>query len=43
MFAHPRFPETVPAAVAPVTEKALAHEAAFAATLEKWLAQRPRR
>lgn len=43
MFAHPRFPETVPAAVASVAEKAIANEAAFAATLEKWLAQRPRR
>jgi creatinine amidohydrolase len=43
MFAHPRFPDTVPAPVAASAEKALANEAAFAATLEKWLLQRPRR
>ena len=40
MFAHPRVPETVPAAVAPILEKALANEAAFEARLENWLVQR---
>ena len=43
MFVHPRFPETVPAPVAAVFEKVSANEAAFEATLEKWLQQRPRR
>jgi creatinine amidohydrolase len=43
MFARPRVPETVPPAVAPILEKALANEAAFEATLEKWLLQRRRR
>ena len=43
MFVHPRVPETVPAAVAPTLEKALANEAAFGATLENWLAQRSKR
>ena len=43
MFGHPRFPETVPPPVAAVTEKALENEAAFEATLEKWLLQRQRR
>ena len=43
MFAHPRVPDAVPAPAAAVTEKALANEAAFAATLEQWLQQRQRR
>ncbi len=43
MFVHPRVPETVPDAVAPVLEKALAEEAAFGARLEKWLGERPQR
>jgi creatinine amidohydrolase len=43
MLGRPRFPETVPPPVAAVTEKALAGEAAFQATLEKWLSERPRR
>ena len=42
MFVHARVPETVPAAVAPILEKALANEAAFGAKLENWLAQRSR-
>jgi hypothetical protein len=40
MFMHPRVPETVPVAVAPVLEKALANEAAFEAKLAEWLVQR---
>jgi creatinine amidohydrolase/Fe(II)-dependent formamide hydrolase-like protein len=43
MFVHPRVPETVPPAVQPVLEKALANEAMFGVTLESWLAQRARR
>jgi hypothetical protein len=43
MFVHPRFPDSIPPPVAAVTEKALANEAAFESTLEKWLQQRPRR
>jgi creatinine amidohydrolase len=43
MFAHARVPETVPPAVAPILEKALANEAAFEAKLENWLAQRRKR
>jgi creatinine amidohydrolase len=43
MFVHPRVPETVPDAVAPALEKALAEEAAFGARLEKWLGERPQR
>jgi creatinine amidohydrolase len=43
MFVHPRVPETVPDAVAPVLEKVLADEAAFGAALEKWLRERPQR
>ncbi len=43
MFGHPRFSDTVPPAVVPVTEKALASEAAFDAALQKWLAQRRQR
>jgi hypothetical protein len=40
MFTHARSPETVPPAVAPVLEKALANEAAFETKLEEWLMQR---
>jgi creatinine amidohydrolase/Fe(II)-dependent formamide hydrolase-like protein len=40
MFVHARVPETVPPAVAPILEKALANEAAFDAKLETWLVQR---
>lgn len=42
MFDHPRFPESVPPAVASVAEKGLADEAAFEATLRTWLEQRRR-
>jgi len=40
MFTHARIPETVPPAVAPILEKALASEAAYEAKLEEWLLQR---
>jgi creatinine amidohydrolase/Fe(II)-dependent formamide hydrolase-like protein len=40
LFEHARFPETVPAPVAGVTQKALDNEAAFGAALDAWLAQR---
>jgi creatinine amidohydrolase len=43
MFVHPRFPETIPDAVAGVAEKALANEAAFDARLAAWLQQRRQR
>jgi creatinine amidohydrolase len=43
MFFHPRGPETVPPAVAPVLEKALAGETVYEAQLENWLAQRRKR
>jgi creatinine amidohydrolase/Fe(II)-dependent formamide hydrolase-like protein len=43
MFVHPRVPETVPVAVAPILEKALANEAAFGAKLENWMVQRSKR
>jgi creatinine amidohydrolase len=43
MFVHARVPETVPAAMAPIFEKALTNEAAFEAKLEDWLAQRRKR
>jgi creatinine amidohydrolase len=43
LFVHARLPETVPPAVAPMLEKALANEAAFAMKLEEWLAQRRKR
>jgi hypothetical protein len=43
MFARPRFPDTVPPPVVPLTEKALANEAAFEAALQNWLAQRRQR
>ena len=42
MFARPRLPETVPPPIGPMIERALAAEAAFAADLESWLAQRRR-
>jgi creatinine amidohydrolase len=40
LFVHPRAPETVPPAVGPMLEKALANEAAFQTKLEAWLGQR---
>ena len=40
LFVRARVPDTVPAAVAPTIEKALANEAAFEAKLEDWLARR---
>jgi creatinine amidohydrolase len=43
MFVHARVPETVPPAVAPILERALANEAAFEAKLEDWLVQRRKR
>jgi hypothetical protein len=43
IFVQPRVPETVPPAVAPVLEKALANEAAYEAKLEDWLVQRRKR
>jgi hypothetical protein len=43
MFARPRFPETVPPAVAPILEKVLANEAEFDTSLENWLMQRRKR
>ena len=43
LFVHARLPETVPPVVAPMLEKALFNEVAFAATLEGWLAQRRKR
>ena len=43
MFGHPRFPDTVPPAIAPVTDKALASEAAFDVALQNWLAERRQR
>jgi creatinine amidohydrolase len=43
MFVHARVPESVPPAVAPLLEKALANEAAFGVKLESWLAERPKR
>ena len=43
MFVHPRVPETVPEAVAPMVEKSLANETAFGAALEKWLIPRGKR
>lgn len=43
MFAHARFPETVPPPVADVTQKALDNEAAFGAALDTWIAQRRKR
>jgi hypothetical protein len=43
MLRHPRVPDTVPPAVAPPIEKALASEAEFETALEKWLSERKRR
>jgi creatinine amidohydrolase len=43
MVGRPRFPDAVPPPVASVTENALANEAAFEATLQKWLLQRRQR
>ena len=43
LFVHARLPETVPAAVAPMLEKALANEAVFEMKLDDWLAQRRKR
>ena len=43
LFLHARVPDTVPPAVAPVLEKALANETQFEARLENWLAQRRKR
>jgi creatinine amidohydrolase len=43
MFAHARIPETVPPAVAPILEKALAKEDEFEAQLENWLRERRKR
>jgi creatinine amidohydrolase/Fe(II)-dependent formamide hydrolase-like protein len=43
MLVHARVPETVPPAVAPILEKALANEAAFDTKLENWLVQRRKR
>jgi len=43
LFVHARLPDSVPPAVAPMLEKALANEDAFAAKLEGWLAQRQKR
>jgi len=43
MFVHSRVPDTVPVAVAPVLEKALATEAAFGAKLGNWMVQRSKR
>jgi hypothetical protein len=42
MAARPGQPVTIPPPVAPIIERALANEAAFAAELEAWLAQRGR-
>jgi creatinine amidohydrolase len=43
MLVHARGPETLPTAVAPVLEQALANEAAFEAKLNNWLVQRRER
>jgi creatinine amidohydrolase/Fe(II)-dependent formamide hydrolase-like protein len=43
MFVHPRFPDAIPPAVAPMLEKARATDAAFEARLEDWLLQRSKR
>ena len=43
MLVHARVPDTVPPAVAPMLEQALANEAAFGAKLENWLVQRTKR
>jgi creatinine amidohydrolase len=43
LFTHARVPDTVPPAVAPNIEQALANERAFDGKLENWLAQRRKR
>jgi creatinine amidohydrolase len=43
MFAQARSPETVPPAVAPILEKALANEDEFERQLENWLRERRKR
>lgn len=43
MLSHPRDPDRLPPAVAPILEKALANEAAFQAKLENWLVERRKR
>jgi creatinine amidohydrolase/Fe(II)-dependent formamide hydrolase-like protein len=43
LFVHARVPDTVPPAMAPVLEKAIASEAALEAKLENWLAERRKR
>jgi creatinine amidohydrolase len=43
MFVHARAPETVPPAIAPILERALANEAEFDAKLERWLVKRGKR
>jgi creatinine amidohydrolase len=40
MFIHPRTPETIPPPLVPILKRQLEEEAAFAATLANWLAQR---
>jgi creatinine amidohydrolase/Fe(II)-dependent formamide hydrolase-like protein len=43
MFAHARFPETIPEAVVPLLEKEVEDERAFQMSLENWLLQRKKR
>ena len=43
MFKHPRMPETLPAAIAPVLAAELAEEQAFQMKLDDWLARRRQR
>ena len=43
MFLHARVPDTLPPAVAPMLEEALAAEAQFEARLESWLVQHRKR
>jgi creatinine amidohydrolase len=42
MSGHPRFPETVPPAVAPILEKTHMKEVAFETELEQWMMRRSR-
>jgi creatinine amidohydrolase len=42
LFGHPRVPDTIPGAVAPILERELANETAFEKKLENWLVQRRR-
>jgi creatinine amidohydrolase len=42
LLGHARVPDTIPAAVAPMLERALANETAFQEKLENWLVQRRR-